>query len=117
MDKSTASDRIASSSAEEAIARVLDAERAAQQDIANAQQQARDIAEHARAEARAVAERTERRIRRVVTAFEAEFAAGVAQVQAEATRIAQPHVLSAEELAAVEQAVQTLARELTGGAA
>ena len=102
-------------SADEAIARVLRAERDAQAVIARTRSEAGRMAEAARADARAVAERTERRIRSVVSAFERELAERLAEIDAEATAMAQPHTLTADELAALERAVRQLARELTGG--
>jgi asparagine synthetase A len=62
-----------------------------------------------------VAERTERRIRAVVAAFEHELADRLAEIDAEAALIAQPHVLTADELSALDQAVRKIARELTAG--
>jgi vacuolar-type H+-ATPase subunit H len=100
--------------AEEAIAAVLRAEREAHQAVERSQAEARQIAEDARSSARSVAERTERRIRAVVGAFERELADRLAEVDAEAARIATPHELSASELDALGRAVSALARELTG---
>jgi hypothetical protein len=99
---------------EAAIAKVLRAEREARQSIASAQLDAQAIAEQARASARALAERTERRIRSVVGAFENELSDRLADIDADAARIATPHVLSDSELGALGLAVTALARELTG---
>jgi vacuolar-type H+-ATPase subunit H len=101
--------------ADQAIGTVLRAEADARESIARCQAESTHIAEAARAQARALAERTERRIRAVVAAFERERAARLAEIDAEASAIHQPQVLAADALAALEQAVQALARELTGG--
>lgn len=100
--------------AEEAIATVLRAEREARKTVERAQVEAGHLAENARASARSVAERTERRIRAVVDAFERELADRLAEIDAEAARIAKPHELTATELGALERAVSAVARELTG---
>ncbi len=99
---------------EAAIAKVLRAEREARESIANAQLDAQGIAEQARASARALAERTERRIRAVVGAFDSELSDRLAEIVADAARMATPHVLSDSELGALGRAVTALARELTG---
>ncbi|MGL6110632.1 MAG: hypothetical protein ACRC2B_11100 [Rubrivivax sp.] len=98
----------------ECIARVLRAEHDARQSIEQAQVEAQRIAEAARASARDVAERTERRIRAVVEAFETGLATRLAEIDAEATRMATPHVLSDAELDALDCAVRALATEVTG---
>ena len=98
------------------IARVLAAERDAREAVERARQEVDQIAEGARAASRAVAERTERRIRAIVSAFERETASRVAEIDAEADRLDSPQPLNAEELAALQRAVQSLARELIGGA-
>lgn len=100
--------------AEEAIATVLRAEGEAHQAVERAQVEADRLAEYARSSARSVAERTERRIRAVVGAFERELASRLAEVDAEAARIATPHEPGATELAALDRAVSALARELIG---
>lgn len=108
-------ERTAHNPAEDAIATVLRAEREARQAIEGAQVEATHVAEGARADARRVAERTERRIRAVVAAFERELADRLAEIDAEAALIARPHVLAADEIAALDRAVRTIAQELTGG--
>jgi HAMP domain-containing protein len=100
--------------AEEAIATVLRAEREAHQAVERSQVEAGQLAENARSSARSVADRTERRVRVVVGAFERELAHRLAEIDAEAARIATPHELTASELGALERAVNALARELTG---
>ena len=100
--------------AEAAIARVLGAEREALEALEQARLEVNRIAENARLAARSVAERTERRIRAVVGAFERELAARLAEIDAEAVRLAHPRPLTPDELAALLRAVQALARELIG---
>lgn len=116
MSKLNAPERPAGNAAELAIAAVLRAERDAHEAIERAQVEATHIAERARADARAVAERTERRIRAVVGAFERELADRLAEIDVESASIARPHELTADEIAALDRAVQAIARELTGGA-
>jgi hypothetical protein len=115
MSKLNVPDRPAADLAEDAIATVLRAEREARQAIERTQVEATHVAERARADARLVAERTERRIRAVVAAFEHELADRLAEIDTEAALIAQPHVLTADELSALDRAVRTIARELTAG--
>jgi hypothetical protein len=114
MSKLNAPDRPADNPAEDAIATVLRAEREAREAVERTQLEATHLAEQARADARSVAERTERRIRAVVGAFERELADRLAELDAEAALIARPHELSADELSALDRAVQAIARELTG---
>jgi len=99
--------------AEDAMATVLRAEREARDAIERSKVEASRLAEAARSSARAVAERTERRIRAVVNAFERELAQRLGDIDAEAALIAAPHAPRADELSALDQAVRTLARELT----
>jgi vacuolar-type H+-ATPase subunit H len=98
-----------------AIATVLRAESAARQDIAQAKQQAEQIVDDARALARALADRNERRIRAVVSAFATELDTRLAEIDAEAERMAMPQTPSTAEIAALRSAVAALARELAGG--
>jgi hypothetical protein len=99
---------------EDAIARVLRAEREARHDIELTQHLASQIAEAARSNARSVADRTERRIRSVASAFERELAARLFEIDAEAAAMSQPHEPTAAELQALDRGVVALARELTG---
>jgi vacuolar-type H+-ATPase subunit H len=114
MAKSNDPDRPVSDPAEEAMASVLRAEREAREAIERTQVEARQMAEAARSRARSVAERTERRIRAVVGAFKRELAQRLAEIDAEAAAIAQPHELSADEMSTLERAVRAMAQELTG---
>jgi vacuolar-type H+-ATPase subunit H len=114
MTKPNAPERRVDDPAEEAIAAVLRAEREAHQAVERSQVEAGQLAENARSSARSVADRTERRVRAVVGAFERELADRLAEIDAEAARIATPHELTATELGALDRAVSVLARELTG---
>jgi len=96
-----------------AIARVLDAERAAGDAVAQAGETAAAMTEDARAAARALATRTERRIRSIRAAFEARTAAEVAALDAAATDAGAQHALTPEERARLDAAVAILAAELT----
>jgi hypothetical protein len=108
-DKGAAND-----AAQASIARVLAAERDAREAIARARIEVDAIAEGARSASRALAERTERRIRAIVNTFERDTAARVAAIDAEADRLDSPQPLDSEELAALQRAVQALARDLIG---
>jgi len=114
MAKLNAPDRCVDDPAAVAMATVLRAEREARDAIERTRVEAGQIAEAARSNARSVTERTERRIRSVVAAFERELAQRLAEIDGQAAAIAQPHVLSADELSALERAVHALAQQLTG---
>jgi vacuolar-type H+-ATPase subunit H len=112
MSKPGASDSAGAAASREAIARVLQAEREAALSIERSRAQAVQLAEDARADARRLAQRTEQRIRAVHGAFERELARKLAAIDdAALARSPEP---GAGELAALERAVQALARELTG---
>ena len=99
-----------------AIARVLDAERAAEQDVEAARQQALDIGEAARAAVRSLEARTERRIRAVRQAFEevtTRELVVLAEAGADATATSG---LSPDDEARLEESVAELAASLSGGA-
>ena len=97
-----------------AIAEVLAAERDARDAIGQARLEVNQIDEAARAAARAVAERTERRVLAVVHAFKRQLARQLAAIDAQASLldVAQPR--ASEETAALQRAVQALARRLVG---
>ena len=99
---------------EQAIARVLDAERSARDSIAEAETEAAAIAERARASARAVGERALRRIVTIRARFEQRIGAEVAALDAAAAGLASPHFVNEADGATVERAVAALAAELTG---
>jgi SLT domain-containing protein len=108
-----ADSRPAPDSVERAIARVLDAERAARDDIRRAEGDAAASIEQARAAARAIAERVERRLRRVRTTFETRAADEVARLDAAALEAAQLHELTPADLDRVDAAIASLAARLT----
>jgi hypothetical protein len=111
----TTSHRAASPDAvDAAIARVLEAERAARDAVVQAGETAAAMTEEARAAARTLAERTERRIRGIRAAFEERATAEVAALDATAAATSQERALGADELARVEAAVAALAASLTG---
>ena len=114
MVKPTTADRARSDAADAAIARVLAAEQQAQQSIAQTRASVAQIAEVARAAAAAEVERAERRSRRIVAAFERDLAARLADIDAEAARLTQPHRLEAAELERLQHEVRALARALIG---
>ncbi|MDO9073049.1 MAG: hypothetical protein Q7U73_07270 [Rubrivivax sp.] len=106
----------AAATADEAIALVLRREHAARDALAAAQAEAKHLAEAARADARAIAARADRRMRRVAAAFEYETRARTAALDTQATAIAQPPALAAQDSEHLARAVRLLAAELTGGA-
>jgi len=97
-----------------AIGRVLNAERAAHEDVERAAHEATAIVESARATARAVSERTERRIRGVRAAFESRAAREAAAIDAETLSQDAARALTPEDLARLERAVAALSGALTG---
>lgn len=102
--------------AEAAIAQVLGAEREARAAVEQARLEVQHIAENARSAARGVAQRTERRIRAAVAAFERDLAARLADIEAQAVGLDAAQPLRPEEAAALQAAVQALAREWVEGA-
>jgi hypothetical protein len=99
-----------------AIARVLQAERAAAQDIAAAAAEASLIAEAARAQVRELERRTERRIRALREAFAARTERELEALARAAANAAAPIQISTEDGRRVHAAVERLAAELTGAA-
>jgi hypothetical protein len=100
----------------DAIARVLDAERAARERVAQAEREAAAGEEVARAEARAIAERTERRLASVRAAFAARTARAVAAAAEAMAGFDAPHPLTADDATLARMAAAALAAELTAGA-
>lgn len=100
---------------DQAIARVLAVEEAAQRSVAGAAIDGADAREAAREAARAIAQRTERRVRGVRARYEAKISARVAALDAQAPTPPK-HVLDAEETAWLERAVEAVVAQLTGPA-
>ena len=98
--------------AEAAIARVLNAERAAREAVAQARQEVDGIVERARLDARALDARTERRVRAVIGAFERDLAERLARIQAATEQAARAQPFSADDDAALRRAVRAVAEEL-----
>jgi hypothetical protein len=98
---------------EAAIARVLAAEAAARDAVAQARDAAAAHAEATRAAVRSVTQRTQDRIAAVRARFDRDVAAQVALLEAEAERIAHAPPMAETELAALEEALAALADELT----
>ena len=105
-----------SEAVEAAIARVLDAERAARDSIGGTQNKAAAKVEAARLAMRGLSDRTERRIRWLGDAFERRIVVDVEALDTHAAALESRHASSSDEIARVERAVRALARELTGGA-
>jgi hypothetical protein len=102
---------------EAAIARVLEAERAAREAVTAAEREAARLDEEARGRARAIGERCERRIRSVLAVHDAHVTERVAALEAAGATLGRPHTPDAAEMARVARAVAALADELIGGAA
>lgn len=100
---------------EQAIARVIEAERAARIAVADAQREAAARIEEARTTARAIGERAERRVIAIRTRFERRIAAEVAAFDEPARAPVSNDTLHADDRASLARAVAALAAELTGG--
>jgi vacuolar-type H+-ATPase subunit H len=105
----------ADTAVDEAIGRVLAAERAARDDVVNAASESAAIVDRAREAARAIAERTERRMNSVRRNFAARAAREIADIDAEATAQDAVRSLSTEDLVRLERAVAALCADLTAG--
>lgn len=105
----------ADTAVDEAIGRVLAAERAARDDVVNAASESAAIVDRAREAARAIAERTERRMHGVRERFAARTAREIADIDAEATAQDAAFSLSTEDLVCLDRAVAALCAELTTG--
>lgn len=101
--------------AEAAFAQVLGAEQTARASIEAARQRADEVAERSRAEARSRDERLRRHVAAVRAAFERKLQADLARFAAEVAALAVDAPLDARDHERVEQAVQGLAGQLTGG--
>jgi len=109
------SDDERSSTVEAAIARVLAAERAAREAVAQAREEAEHIAEAARASVRALEARTDRRIRLVRDAFQRRLGEALGALAPEDAPAASQPAPDAREQARLDEAIEALARRLTGG--
>ena len=105
------------SAADAAIARVLEAERAARAELDRTAIAAAGIVETARDDARSIRERTDRRIARLRERFAAQAAREIAAIEGEIAAQDSVRALDAEDLARVARAVAALAAELTTPAA
>ena len=99
---------------EQAIARVLESERAAATAISEAKREAAAIEERARIAARTIADRTERRIACIRARFEARIAAEVAAFDDAAAALPTHYELTDADSTRLNEAVAALAGELTG---
>ena len=97
-----------------AISRVLDAERAAREDVERATREAAALVEDARTTARAVAERAERRIRNLRAAFETRALRDVAAIDAQSLAQDAVRELTPQDLDRLERAVAALSTALIG---
>ncbi|MGZ8260333.1 MAG: hypothetical protein ACXWUL_07275 [Caldimonas sp.] len=108
----SADDQAYDEAAGAAIARVLIAERAARDAVAQARLEVDAIVERARADARAIDARTERRVRAVAAAFERELAERLAGYDAAEAQVGQAQPFSDDDRAALRRVVRTVAEEL-----
>lgn len=100
---------------EEAVVRVLRAEREAREAIDASRAEAQRIAEQARAAARRCAERARERAARGQAAMARRLQEGLSAIDAEARALPEHSEPDARDRARLESAVQTLAAALTGG--
>jgi vacuolar-type H+-ATPase subunit H len=98
---------------EEAINRVLKAERDARQAVALCREQAAGLINEARARGRRVSERADARIDAMRAACRCKVSAKLAGLEAQAEALSNQRA-SAELVAALEGAVQVLVKRLTG---
>ena len=106
----------ATSAVEAAIARILEAESAAREAIAQAERDASASVEAARVAAQEIASRAETRIRRAGDAYERETAARLAGIADSVRAADDPRACTFDE-AHLSSAVAALAARLTGGRA
>lgn len=102
--------------AEEAINRVLEAEREAAEAVRRCEQQAVALREETHAKARRLAERTDARIRRLRALIEEQTARQVAALRVSAEELRSRPVLEDARRARLPQVVARLAAWLTGEA-
>ena len=102
---------------EQAIARVLAAERDAQRSLSQARRHAEESLAAARSRARALSERAEHRILSARLAVEQRIAAHEARARADIEGLREHAEPDATELARLQLAVRRLAVELSSGSA
>ena len=100
-------------SAEAAIARVLEVERAAREAVAEARREVERIVERGRLDAPALDARTERRVLAVIARFESDVAERLAAIDAAIEPFAHAHPFSDDEHEALQRAVRAVAEALT----
>ena len=98
---------------EHAMVRVLEAERMARENLAEAQAEAERIAEDARAAVRATAEQARRRIARLHDAFERRLQVELEALAVQARALPAHDEPDADDLARLDLALQRLAARLT----
>lgn len=97
------------------MARVLAAESAARESVAQSRLEAQRMAELSRAAVRALTERTERRMRYLRAAFERATEAELAALKAQADALDEAHAPAVEHHPSIQAAVASAAAQLTGG--
>lgn len=109
-------DAAATAPVDEAIARVLEAERAARAAVAQCVEDAEAMRQAARARAQAIAERAAERAAVVHRRADASIRARIEELNRERTGLQQPPGPGAEEPRRLARALDRLADELAGGA-
>jgi len=100
---------------EEAIIRVLEAERSARAEVEQCAVDAEQIRQEARLRARAIAERAAERAARVHRWMDASIRTRVEELNRERACLQQPAMPNPEEPARLARALDRLAAELSGG--
>ena len=108
-------DAAATAPVDEAIARVLEAERAARAAVAHCAEAAEALRQAARARAHAIAERAAERSAAVHRWTDASIRARIDELNRERAALAQPAGPAADEAQRLERALDRLAEELAGG--
>ena len=110
-------DTVSNESVEEAINRVLEAEKEARQAVENCRSDARRVVNSARVRAGRILERADHRIGFMHRLCEQSVGRRLAELRAEASRIPGEAVLEAEVQERLEGIVRRLAEEMTSGVA
>lgn len=106
--------RRAETSVDQAIERVLAAEREANKAIEECRQQARSLASRARARSRRILERADERIGGLRARSDPTVNKTIAELEAQMHGLSGEPTLDDEQLARVERGVRILAAEITG---
>jgi len=103
-------------SVDEAINRVLAAERTAREAVAGCRQQALDVLEDAREQSLRIEMRAEEKIRATSAISDASIDREIAEIEAETVALTEETELSDDQLTYLDQVIDTLIMELLGAA-